>query len=896
MDVAGSVIKTSMIIKELHIDGFGVFNKYSLTHLKEGINIVVGKNEAGKSTMLKFIRYTLFGYPRSKGQRMQPIFGGSHGGRIKAVVSSNKELTFERNGNDQITLYYEGKSSHNQSQWYQFLGNATKEVFDNIYAFSLDELVDIKSLSTSGVEDKIFSIGMGLGNVSISELEDHIKNKVDANYTPRGSKQQIPIILSVIQDIKSRLFEIQNNIPIYRDLSERIKQLEIEIAAIEKRLKGHTAIKEQLDDYLKCYESFVTIVKIDKMLETLPEIRDYPVDGIERLNELGSEEKALVEKTEDLQHGSESGEGIEELQQEIDAISLNHKLLNSQDKIEYLRVNHELYKKTVREKTEIDGKIEEIDQLIKGELLHINPDWSEDSIVNYSRVIIHKDRIREFRTEFEAMNDIKRDLEAEKKALQRRESAVNANNLVTLVSLIILLGSAPAFYYALYVLGIACVVVALLLFAGRKFIIKESFKDKISRQLMDLNHQIDAIKHRYEEYVEKNLKLDKTLSIAAVTEILDKIGHLKNTIEERNELIRKQKEQRIPFINKFVDTARSVQEISAINLTDEPIEIHVNQILQEYDEAKELLQRKEALHNALSTLQKELIRTQDKIGKNELKLSQLLKSVHAKSKDDFRKKYEENNEVKALTEKRKHAAITIETIAGLHKSDEVIGYLSTREQHDIKEESERYESETYTMRNTLNDRNKELGEKKGEIKRIEGESDLAAVMTELESERQKLGNAYREWMTGKIALKILNEVKETYEREQQPEVVKNSGVYFSKITDGKYNRIKVAFDEKDITVFDAREVSKKIAQLSRGTREQLLIGIRLGFIEEYETKTEPLPVIIDEVLVNFDPDRAKKAAAVLQEFGKERQILIFTCHPSILEYFSRNEVNPVMLD
>ncbi len=163
MDVTGSVIKTTMIIKEIHIDGFGIFSEYSLSHFKEGINILIGKNEAGKSTMLKFIRYTLFGYPRFRDQRMQPIYGGNHGGRIKAIVSSNKELIFERKGNDEITLNCEGKSSHNQSQWFQFLGNATKEVFDNIYTFSLDELVDMKSIASSGVEDKLFSIGMGLG-------------------------------------------------------------------------------------------------------------------------------------------------------------------------------------------------------------------------------------------------------------------------------------------------------------------------------------------------------------------------------------------------------------------------------------------------------------------------------------------------------------------------------------------------------------------------------------------------------------------------------------------------------------------------------------------------------------------------------------------------------------
>lgn len=896
MDVAGSVIKKTMIIKEIHIDGFGIFNKYSVSHFKEGINILIGKNEAGKSTMLKFIRYTLFGYPRFRDQRMQPIYGGNHGGRIKAIVSSNKELIFERKGNDQITLDYEGKSSHNQSQWFQFLGNATKEVFDNIYAFSLDELVDMKSISSSGVEDKLFSIGMGLGNVSIAGVENSIQNQIGEIYMPRGSKQQVPVHINEIQNIKNQLFKIQDNLPLYQELTDYIKLLEKEIEDIENSLKKHGSKKESLEDYLKCYESYINIVKIDEVLGTLPEIQDYPVDGREQLNELELEEKALHEKSDDLQHGGEYGAGIKELLQEIEAISLNHNLISRSDKINYLRANHELYKQMVHEKTENDIKIKEINRHIQEELLHINASWSERNIIEFHDEISQRDRIRNFKAEFDIIENNKRDLEAQLKILISKGSPVHANNLIILVSLVLLLGAIPAFYYNLYVLGGVCIILALLLFTGRKYILRENLLERTKEALACANDEKNAAKSRFEEYLEKNLYLDKTLSINAVIEILDKIEHLKKHINERNELVIKQTERIIPFINEFKDVVRSVLENAENKLTGEPIEILVSHIIKEFDETTEQLRKKEELENILSARQKELNNTRKKLEKNKQKLTQLLKSIHAKDKDDFRKKYELNDQVKDLTEKRRNAVVTIETIAGLNKAYEVTEYLKTREQHDIKEESEKLEEEIHTMRETLNGKNKELGEKKAELKQIEGASDLADIMTRLESQRQKLDIAYKEWIAGKIALKIMAEVKETYEREKQPAVIKNSGVYFSKITNGRYKRIKVSLDERDITVFDPGETSKKIEQLSRGTREQLLISLRLGFIEEYEIKTEPLPVIIDEVLVNFDPHRAKKTAAILQEFGKKRQILIFTCHPSILEYFSRNEINPIMLD
>jgi uncharacterized protein YhaN len=132
-----------MIFKEIHIDGFGIFNNFSLTVLKQGINVILGENEAGKSTLLKFLRYTLFGYPKSIDQRMAPLNGGEHKGRIKAILSDKKIVTFERiagSSGGNINLIYDGRSVEDQVLWGQLLGNATKEIFENVYAFSLDEL------------------------------------------------------------------------------------------------------------------------------------------------------------------------------------------------------------------------------------------------------------------------------------------------------------------------------------------------------------------------------------------------------------------------------------------------------------------------------------------------------------------------------------------------------------------------------------------------------------------------------------------------------------------------------------------------------------------------------------------------------------------------------------
>jgi uncharacterized protein YhaN len=80
---------------------------------------------------------------------------------------------------------------------------------------------------------------------------------------------------------------------------------------------------------------------------------------------------------------------------------------------------------------------------------------------------------------------------------------------------------------------------------------------------------------------------------------------------------------------------------------------------------------------------------------------------------------------------------------------------------------------------------------------------------------------------------------------------------------------------------------KSADQLSRGTAEQLYLSLRFGFVNEFVTHSEPLPLVFDDILVNFDPRRARAAAEAILELAEAQQILFFTCQPSIADLFQQ---------
>jgi uncharacterized protein YhaN len=883
-----------MIISEIHIDGFGIFNGLSVINLKKGVNILVGDNEAGKSTLLKFLKFTLFGYPRFREQRMSPLSGGSHGGRIKAILSTDKQAIFERRGDDKIVLSYDGQNSSNETQWLQLLGNATEDIYKNVYAFSLAELIDMDSLSVSGVADKIFSIGAGL-NISIGEVLNDIQGRTDQIYSARGSKQLIPSIMKEIQDKKNQLNDIQGNLPLYHELTEAIRNILTETSEIENKLSRYRIEKEKKENYLKCYESFVTVVRIDEELAQLPDVQSFPENGFERLNVLEKEEKELKDKIAELQNGGGEDIGIDDIEKTLRSFSFNSEILNEKAKVNHLRANLEKYKQAITDRLDTAQKINSMNSSIHEQMQAINSDWTEHNITGFLNIIAYQDRIKDFRKKFESIKQDKSDLESQKRALIASGSRINSTNAMILISLVFLLGSIPMFYYSLDVAGIIFIVIALLIFFGRSYLIKESHVERIGKALPELYNKEKDLLDNYGNYLEEELKLDRTLSIETVVEILKTVAQLNKDIIGRDDLYRKQKETKDPFIEDFENEVQWLSNLLKDKEHENNIETLTGQILDEFDHAEAQSKEQERLEKEFSRRIKELERNQNKLSESGLAITELLKEVNATDRNDLRAKHEFNAKAMDLTEKRRNAIRTIEAIVGLNMADNLIEFLKTNDQSSLREGILKLEENIDSMTEDLSSRNKELGEKKGEMKKIEGGSQLAEIMTELEIERQKLTTAYKEWITDKIALKILTDVREKYEKEKQPVIIQNSSRYFDRITSGRYNRINVSLDKREITIFDSRQASKNIDQLSRGTREQLLISLRLGFIEEYETRSEPLPVIVDEVLVNFDPDRAKKTAEIFHDFGKERQIIFFTCHPAMVEYFDRSAVNLIDL-
>ncbi len=75
--------------------------------------------------------------------------------------------------------------------------------------------------------------------------------------------------------------------------------------------------------------------------------------------------------------------------------------------------------------------------------------------------------------------------------------------------------------------------------------------------------------------------------------------------------------------------------------------------------------------------------------------------------------------------------------------------------------------------------------------------------------------------------------------------------------------------------------------LSQGTLDVLALAVRVGMAEYYLDGRDGF-ILMDDPLVNLDPERQKAAVACLQEFASRKQAIVLTCHPSHAELLGGN--------
>lgn len=187
-------------------------------------------------------------------------------------------------------------------------------------------------------------------------------------------------------------------------------------------------------------------------------------------------------------------------------------------------------------------------------------------------------------------------------------------------------------------------------------------------------------------------------------------------------------------------------------------------------------------------------------------------------------------------------------------------------------------AEVETLHGKLIEAQTALGRVDGEA--IAGETEQSAA-----SLAARLSHLVADYAAARLASAVLSQVIETYQQRHQGPLLARASALFAAITGGRFVKVATDFDEDLTILVGVRPNGRRetVGNLSSGTRDQLFLALRLAAIESHVADQEPMPVVVDDIVINFDDASASATFEVLAELSKKTQVLFFTHHEHLLD-------------
>ncbi len=182
------------------------------------------------------------------------------------------------------------------------------------------------------------------------------------------------------------------------------------------------------------------------------------------------------------------------------------------------------------------------------------------------------------------------------------------------------------------------------------------------------------------------------------------------------------------------------------------------------------------------------------------------------------------------------------------------------------------------------------------LEAVEEQSRSIEISAELQSKRATLRTAVDQWAPLVLAETLMTRAIHDFERQHQPRLLQDVARLLERMTHGKLIGLERRLDnDGTLLVQTNRGEAKLPSELSTGAREQLYLAIRLAFVLQYCEDSEPLPLIMDDILVNFDEHRARSTIDVLAEVSQTAQVLFLTCHRHTAEFIAEHHSSTKMI-
>jgi uncharacterized protein YhaN len=427
-------------------------------------------------------------------------------------------------------------------------------------------------------------------------------------------------------------------------------------------------------------------------------------------------------------------------------------------------------------------------------------------------------------------------------------------------------------------------------------------RDTRQAELRSLEHRLEACRTRWAAAVGA-LSPSADVTPAEAAEMLGQSIELQSRIKEARETLTRIETHR----REGTNFARDVLDLCARVAPDlvpgdgtamSSVEQAALELLRRFRAADEARARRDALAQRREA-EAASVREADRVFEEATRqLESLCREARCNAVDDLPAAEQRSRDASALRERMQELDRRLDELCG-HEPVESFRRdalaLDTDRLPDrlvvLDEEIQRLDAERAEL-------NQMLGREQQLLTQMDGSAKAAEAAESAEELKARLAVEIEEYARIRLASVVLREAIERFRQRSQGPILERAGRLFARLTLGSFEGLRVDYDEDDRPVLRAvrggNAETVGIEGLSLGTADQLYLALRLAGLEAYLERHDPIPLIVDDILIQFDDARSAAALAILGELASRTQVILFTHHEHVVR-IARDTVDPGQL-
>lgn len=883
-----------MRFKSIKASNFGCFKDWECPEIKGNFIIIYGKNESGKTTLSRLISTLLYGWNPVSQNPYMPWDGNlAECSGILEEDTGAEFLVYRRlkNRPGGYIMSSDRKQELSNRPVMQVKG-VSEDIFNEVYALTIDEMAFPSSDIWQGIQDQLLG-GQYIKLFNpVSKVAKELKDEAGGLWRYNRQGNALDKKLSAkYGELKQRFNEAVSN-------DEEMRKIETEINDIEQNIKNLSEKKLALIQYVNHFERIYPVYKRLKKIESLKEssgdiekynnipdnIDDVLRDIKQSVSSLKDEYKTYLSKKD-------------RLTALVDSFTDEDKrVYEMKDIIEKLAAEQAQYEQYINKLKQLDYEILKLEERlkIKSSDLLLN-EIDENMYAPLLKIDEHnlKSAISNLRIENQKYND-----------QQNQVSALKIKNRTARIPSIILWAS---------VLMVAAGFAGMFIFKGSYQSIISGLVSVTGGILMIMYAFLNPGRHDAYELKEAEKKL-KDISSARETaaksvktqlegldirpERLDALDDmLLMDVLNMKDLYFKLRDDY--NIKKECESSINTYEKRSLSITGgcgmKPaalISDNVTKLSEKlkiaemhYSDSSIALHQIDDINYNLKTLN-------GKIEEAEKRYNFLIKGLESLNGLDLEQKINDLKERKeafrlmmSLKAELEHDYPDIDDYKAEISKEEKNGTEWVYDDNGIA----KAKFELDEIEQKINVQNLRKGSLKKDMEHrslMESADEIKGAMEDIESQRDAAARQRDKLM---LLRNIILKSESIYREQNQPDVLLKSGRYLSLITGGRYNKIYGGEENNTLSVMsDYRDIpiDADYNNLSRGTIEQIYMSLKLALADHLDENRERLPLLFDELFINWDNVRTENAIEVFNQIIKQRQVFLFTCHKETAQLFS----------